>query len=180
VQARHDLSFLFGIVLGGCAAASEGPPLEYPALPAQEPAPAAAVAAAPAASTASAASTAPAARELSGEWVEFWALSGDADTQRYVFTKDGHYEWHATAQSQDPVQARFGTYAVAGDALELQVRFEQQRGKCTNGCRTPVEPPRAESVVLADCPPNEEAKKLDASYRCLAIGDRAFWFKSAR
>jgi hypothetical protein len=174
VQARRDLSLLFGILLGGCAAAQEGPPPEYPALPKQTPAPA--PAAAPAASTAPQAP----ARELSGEWVEFWALAGGADTQRYVFTKDGHYEWHATAQSQDPVQARFGTYAVQGDQLELHVRFEAQRGKCENGCRTPVEPARAETLLLADCPPNEEAKKLDASYRCVAIGERAFWLKYAR
>jgi hypothetical protein len=180
VQARRDLSWLFGIVFCGCAAASEGPPPEYPALPQVGPAAAApATAAAPAAAVA----TAPApetARTLTGEWVEFWALSGGADTQRYVFTADGHYEWHATAQSQDPVEARFGTYAVQADALELRVRFEQKRGACTNGCRSPVEPERAERVLLADCPPNEEAKKLDASYQCIAIGDRAFWHKHAR
>jgi hypothetical protein len=115
--------------------------------------------------------------DVTGEWVEFWALSGGADTQRYVFTSDGHFEWHAATSQTEPVVARFGTFAASGMFLDLAVRFEQASGACTTGCRTAVEPARIEQIALAECPPNEEARALDASYRCLSFGDRAFWHR---
>lgn len=116
--------------------------------------------------------------ELAGEWVEFWALSGGAETQRYVFGADGRFEWHAAPGAQDAVLAAFGAYAFNGAALDLTVTMERPRdAACDSGCRKPVEPARALQLAVTECPPNEEARALDASYRCLSFGDRAFWLR---
>lgn len=116
--------------------------------------------------------------EIAGEWVEFWALDGAADTQRYVFGTDGHFEWSAEAASKDAVLARFGEYTYDGTNVTLTIKAERPRdAKCTDGCKTPVEPPRSVQLAVEDCPPNEEARALDASYRCLSFGDHAFWLR---
>ena len=120
--------------------------------------------------------------ELAGEWVEFWALSGAADTQRYVFGADGQFEWTAAAEGKEAIAATFGSYVYDGTSIALTITMERPRDlKCeSGGCRKPVDPPRAEKLPVTDCPPNEEARAIDASYRCLAFGDRPFWLKSAR
>jgi hypothetical protein len=163
------------LALGAFACHREAsPPLEYPAMPSS-------TAAAPA--EAAPAGAAPAAKgvhgtELAGEWVEFWALSGGADTQRYVFGSDGHFEWSAASSSKEGVLALFGEYTYDGNAISLTIKAEHPRdSKCTDGCKTPVEPARSMTLAVAECPPNEEARKLDASYRCVSFGDRAFWLR---
>jgi hypothetical protein len=116
--------------------------------------------------------------EIAGEWVEFWALSGGADTQRYVFGPDGSFEWSAAESSKDAVLAMFGAYTFDGTNVALTIKAERTRdSKCTDGCKNAVEPPRTAQLAVAECPPNEEAKALDASYRCLSFGDRAFWLR---
>lgn len=117
--------------------------------------------------------------EIAGEWVEFWALSGGADTQRYVFGPDSSFEWSAAESSKDAVLATFGTYTFDGTHIALTIKAERPRdSKCTDGCKNAVEPPRTAQLAVAECPPNEEAKALDASYRCLSFGDKAFWLRS--
>jgi hypothetical protein len=149
------------------------PPPEYPAMPSTSTAPA------PAAAAPLPAAKGKPGTELAGEWVEFWALSGGADTQRYVFSGDGHFEWTAAESSKDGVLAMFGEYSFDGSNVLLSVKAERPRdSKCKDGCKTPVEPARAVQLSVEDCPPNEEARALDASYRCLSFGDHAFWLRA--
>ncbi len=120
--------------------------------------------------------------DVTGEWVEFWALTADAgaDSQRYVFAPDGHFEWHAAASAKEPMIARFGTFTASGMFLDVSVKLEQPQAgaaKCADGCRTAVEPARFEQIALSECPPNEEAKSIDARYRCLSFNDRPFWHR---
>ncbi len=116
--------------------------------------------------------------EIAGEWVEFWALSGGADTQRYVFGPDGSFEWSAAETSKDAIVATFGTYTFDGTKVDLTIKAERPRDStCSDGCKNAVEPPRTAQLAVAECPPNEEAKALDASYKCLSFGDRAFWLR---
>lgn len=163
------------IAVAGLACQHESsPPLEYPAMPATAATPAEPAAPASGPVTAKGAPG----TELAGEWVEFWALSGDADTQRYVFSGDGHFEWDSAESSKDPVAATFGEYTFDGTNITLTAKAERLReSTCHDGCKTAVEPPRTTQLPVAECPPNEEARALDASYRCLSFGDRAFWLR---
>jgi len=175
---RTTTKVILGALISGALACrpEPTPPPEYPAMPASTAAAPAATPAAPA--PAPAAKGAPG-TELAGEWVEFWALSGGADTQRYVLGPDGHFEWSAAETSKDAIVATFGTYTFDGTAIALTIKAERPRdSKCTDGCKTPVEPPRTAQLPVNDCPPNEEARALDASYRCLSFGDRAFWLRA--
>jgi hypothetical protein len=166
-----------GALVGGALACrpDPAPPAEYPPMPAST-AGSAEVPAPPAPAAKGAPGT-----ELAGEWVEFWALSGGADTQRYVFGPDGHFEWSAAETSKDAILATFGTYTFDGTAIALTINAERPRdSKCTDGCKTPVEPPRTARLAVNDCPANEEARALDASYRCVSFGDRAFWLRARK
>jgi hypothetical protein len=156
------------LVSGALACRPEpAPPLEYPSMPAS-------TAAAPSTATKGAPGT-----EIAGEWVEFWALSGGADTQRYVFSPDGHFEWSAAESSKDAIVATFGAYTFDGSAIALTIKAERPRdSKCTDGCKKAIEPPRTAQLTVTECPPNEEARALDASYRCLSFGDRPFWLRA--
>lgn len=159
-------------------AGDSAPPPEYPQMPASSAAPPAIPLEGAPSSAAPAAKGKPG-TELAGEWVEFWALSGGADTQRYVFGADGQFEWSDAAASKEPILATFGSYTFDGTSVTLTIKMERPRDlKCDSGCRKPVEPPRTTQLGVNECPPNEEARALDASYRCLAFGDRAFWLKS--
>jgi hypothetical protein len=115
--------------------------------------------------------------DLAGDWVEYWALSGNADTQRYSLRTDGSFEWLAPEQSGSEVVRRSGSYTLTGSSLELRVQAEELRAPCGEApdCLRKLEPPGIETLELADCPPNEEARALDASYRCISLGGRAFW-----
>jgi hypothetical protein len=117
---------------------------------------------------------------LVGEWAEFWALSGGAATQRYTFWPDGRFEWQAPqGAAAEPIQRRFGTWELAQDRLTLHVTGQELRATCadqTRPCQSVTEAlSREEQLELGPCPANDEARALDASYRCVSIRGRAFW-----
>ena len=113
---------------------------------------------------------------LAGLWVEFWALSGQTETQRYALSEDGSFGWRAAAGTASGVVRRWGRWSADGATLVLSVQGEESAGGCRGtACQARHEPPREERVQVGDCPPNDEAKALDATYRCASIGGRAFW-----
>ena len=160
--------WLFGCSLLGCAGAAA----EHPGI------------ASPTSSSASA--------ELRGVWSEYWAVAGQADTQRYTFSDNGEFRWSA-APSQSAPQA--GTPVQKQGKFELY-RSDQRRwlvlhvgetelAGCDSACegeegafRIQHSPALLEEIELSECPPNVEAQQLDAHYACLALGDQAFWRKS--
>jgi hypothetical protein len=131
--------------------------------------------------------------ELSGVWSEYWAVAGQADTQRFTFSDNGEFRWSA-APSLGAPQA--GTPVRKQGKFELH-RSEQRRWLVLHvgetelaGCDSACEgeegafhiqhsPALLEELEVSDCPPNLEAQQLDAHYACLALGDRAFWRKPA-
>jgi hypothetical protein len=118
-----------------------------------------------------------AAEPLSGLWVEFWALEGHADTQRYALFDDGRFGWCAAREGQEQGARRWGRWSADGGMLVLTVQGEDAGASCSAaaGCRVAHDPPVEQRLPLGQCPPNEEAKSLDASYRCISIGGQAFW-----
>jgi hypothetical protein len=117
------------------------------------------------------------AAELAGSWVEFWALSGKAETQRYTFLADGRFGWQAPPSAASAPARRFGRYEVQGSELVLRVQGEDARTDCTDAtpCRTFHDPAVELRLPLGACPDNSEASSLDQGYRCSAIGGQAFW-----
>jgi len=117
---------------------------------------------------------------LHGSWVEFWAVSGRADTQRYTFTPDGRFGWCAGPSDAVPA-LRWGRFSVSSDALVLSVQGEDARHDCDGGaaCRTVHQPAVEQRLPLGACPPNDEARALDAHYRCVSVGGQAFWLGDA-
>lgn len=131
--------------------------------------------------------------ELSGTWSEYWAVAGQAETQRYEFSNDGAFRWSA-APSESPLQA--GTPVQKQGKFELH-KNDQRRwlvlhvaatdlAGCDSACEGQGDqsafhvehaPNLIEELELGECPPNVEAKMLDAQYACLALGDHAFWRK---
>jgi len=156
---------LFLMVVGGCAASQSQPAVS--------------------AATTPVAATPPG--QLQGFWAEYWARAGQAETQRYVFLADGRFGWLAPLRDvprQDPLQ-RSGSYSIEGNLLLLDVSRERFAA-CTAGCAQAGEAKVVEhaeplriSLELGDCPANEEAAQLDASYQCRSIGGRAFWLRAA-
>jgi hypothetical protein len=129
--------------------------------------------------------------ELSGVWAEYWAVNGGADTQRYLFLKDGRFGWLAAAQPapNTPIQKQ-GTYALeqSGASWVLVLRIAAERfAACSSQCAHHDEGPRrvehvspiVERYEIGECAPNLEAQSLDARYACRAIGGRAFWRRAA-
>jgi hypothetical protein len=116
---------------------------------------------------------------LVGTWVEFWALSGGADTQAYDFVADGNFEWRAALDSDDRMLRRWGRYSVQGSELVLSTVGHEERYGCEGSavCRVLHEPALEERFPLGECPPNEEARAIDPRYLCVSIGGRAFWRK---
>jgi hypothetical protein len=116
---------------------------------------------------------------LVGTWVEFWALSGQADTQAYEFVADGHFEWRAAAGSDDRMLRRWGRYSVQNTQLVLATEGHEERFGCEGSavCRVLHEPALEERFTLGECPPNEEAREIDPRYTCVAVEGRAFWRK---
>jgi hypothetical protein len=113
---------------------------------------------------------------LSGLWVEFWALEGHADTQRYALFEDGRFGWCAAREGEGRGARRWGRWTAEGETLVLQVQGRDQGPGCRDAaCRQSHEPPVEERLQLGPCPPNEEAKALDATYRCISIAGQAFW-----
>ncbi|HKU41687.1 MAG TPA: hypothetical protein VJR89_26200 [Polyangiales bacterium] len=127
--------------------------------------------------------------DLRGTWVEYWAVNGKAETDRYDFSEQGRFDWHAAAQteSRNPVEKQ-GTFRVerAGDAAVLVLEVERERfAGCSSGC--PQSGPRevthstpiVERYELGECPVNPDAERVDRNYTCRAIGGKAFWRRAA-
>jgi hypothetical protein len=139
--------------------------------------------------------SAAASSELSGTWSEYWAVAGAAETQRYTFADNGEFRW-AAAPSSSPPQAgtpvqKQGRYELHRDEqrrwLVLHVAATELAG-CDSACEGEGEetafhvehaPALVEQLELDECPPNVEAKQLDAQYACLALGDHAFWRRTS-
>ncbi len=161
----------------GCAGASGPPPGAAPA-PAVEsvssgsesPQPTAAGAVGP--------------EDLRGTWVEYWAVAGGADTERYAFNEPGRFDWHASqrekAAEQSPI-GKSGSFRLEphGSATYLVLAIERETFGGPGVPREVQHPaPVVERHELGECPSNPEAKNIDASYTCRAIGGKAFWRKS--
>jgi hypothetical protein len=118
-----------------------------------------------------------AAPDLRGLWVEFWAVSGSADTQRYAFFEDGRFGWTAASSAAAPVARRWGRFEVAGNELVLSIEGYDERFGCEASAACRVTHPQAivERLPLGECPDNEEARALDQGYRCVSLGGQAFW-----
>jgi hypothetical protein len=182
MRALVSVSLSFAVVVAcascGCKHAAEAQPA------ASAPASTTAASAAPVATGAVPATSGgeqPLAPEaLHGSWVEYWALSGRAETQRYTFMPDGRFGWCAGPSTATPAR-RWGRFSVAGDALVLNVQGEDAQRECdgTGGCRALHEPALEQRLPLGACPPNEEARALDTQYRCVSVGGQAFWLGPA-
>ena len=128
--------------------------------------------------------------DLLGTWVEYWAVAGGADTERYAFTDATHFEWdamNAAQQTNNPGAIRkVGTFRVEREGPTWMLVLEVQResfpacaAPCTSGAReVDHTTPLVERYELGDCPSNPEAQSVDASYTCRAFGGKAFWRKS--
>jgi hypothetical protein len=117
---------------------------------------------------------------LVGTWLEFWAPAGRADTERYVFSEDGRFEWRAALSSNAKVAGRTGQWALEpgrlGTLLVLHVQADEERMGCEDAtCRVTHTPALEQKLPLGACPPNDEARALDPSYRCLGFDSHAFW-----
>lgn len=128
---------------------------------------------------------------LHGVWAEYWSTAGDADTRRYVFLSDGRFGWLAPERTTPAVQPlrRSGTYRIetvdGASMLVIETRSERFAA-CTGGCANAGEArqvehdaPLVERYEIGECPPNQEAQRLDASYECRSFGGRAFWRRSS-
>lgn len=123
------------------------------------------------------------ASDLQGMWVEYWAVSGQLDTQRYVFLEDGTFSWIAPHDFAGRTAARkLGRYQLEGNALVLQVGTEEFAACATCSAEAEREIKRVEHATplveryeLGECAPNIEAQALDQHYACMAIDGRAFW-----
>ncbi|HKP63673.1 MAG TPA: hypothetical protein VJV78_43360 [Polyangiales bacterium] len=129
--------------------------------------------------------------DLRGTWVEYWAVSGAADTDRFAFDAQGHFDWRASAKAaQEQAQGaieKAGAFRVeqAGQASVLVLEVEHERfAGCASPCTQAGEPrevhhsaPIIERYELGECPVNPEAQRIDAGYTCRAIGGKAFWRK---
>lgn len=114
---------------------------------------------------------------LEGLWVEFWAVAGHTDTQRYAFFPDGRFGWCAASSAQGPTARRFGRVSLqaGGTELLLSVEGQAERSCETSACLERFPAPVEERLVIGACPPNEEARAIDANYRCVSLGGQAFW-----
>lgn len=115
--------------------------------------------------------------ELFGVWVEFWSVSGHTDTQRYAFFEDGRFGWRAAATSTGEVSWRWGQATLAADGKEMLLSIEGHASlNCADAaCRVQHNPSLQERITVGPCPANEEARTLDADYRCFSLDGRAFW-----
>jgi hypothetical protein len=120
-------------------------------------------------------------------WVEYWAPTGAADTQRYAFREDGQFTWAAPANTQTQQAARkAGRFELERQgvtmALVLHVSAEEFAA-CAVPCvhagadskHVDHAPALVERYELGECAPNVEARALDQQYACVAIAGHAFW-----
>jgi hypothetical protein len=165
-------------LLAACAG-SGAPPVQRPA----------AAASSPSAALSSPEPTAAGTLDLRGNWVEYWAVNGAADTEGYSFSQDGRFTWRAPKNSQSPNTAiqKAGNYRVehAGAGQRLVLQIENERfAPCSAPCESAGAPrdvqhstPLTEQYEIGECPTNQEAEQLDSSYTCRAFGGKAFWRK---
>ena len=150
--------------LFGCSSASTNtaPPLTAASAPAQR---------------------APSSAELQGLWVEYWAVNGDLDTQRYIFLEDGNFTWLAPSTfAGRSAMRKLGHFQLQANTLVLQVDTEEFAPCPTCGAAAATESKRVEHSTplveryeLGECAPNVEAQAIDQRYACMAIDGRAFW-----
>lgn len=116
---------------------------------------------------------------LQGVWVEFWALTGHADTQRYSFFADGRFGWRAATAADVGAGWRWGSARVNSDGTEIvfSVEGEAKTFGCepAASCRVTHKPALEQRLSVGVCPENDEARALDAQYRCFSLGGQAFW-----
>ncbi len=117
-----------------------------------------------------------------GTWAEFWSVSGEVPTEEHVLGADGVWSWRAAPNPDSTVLARAGRWALDGRVLVVTVEARDERASCASlDCevgaarRVAVDPPERERLELGTCPPNDEARALDAAYECLSLGGRTFW-----
>jgi hypothetical protein len=133
--------------------------------------------------------------DLRGTWVEYWAVDGGVDTERYSFSELGRFEWTSSYAAKSGATApqtavrKTGAFRIerngATPVLVLEVEHETFAA-CAAPCAGSNEPrevdhtkPIIERFELGECPSNPEAKQIDQSYTCRAFGGKAFWRKSA-
>jgi hypothetical protein len=132
--------------------------------------------------------------DLRGTWVEYWAVDGGADTERYSFSELGRFEWSSAYSAQTAAQApktairKAGAYRIERTGPTPAIVFEVQHETfpgCAAPCTAGSEPrevdhatPIIERSELGECPSNPEAQRVDASYTCRAFGGKAFWRKA--
>jgi hypothetical protein len=129
--------------------------------------------------------------DLHGTWVEYWAVDGGADTERYSFSERGRFEWNSSYSAQTGKQApqtavrKVGAFRIerngATPVLVLEVQHESFAA-CAAPCASSDRArevdhatPLVERFELGECPSNPEAQRIDASYTCRAFGGKAFW-----
>jgi hypothetical protein len=120
---------------------------------------------------------------LLGFWAEYWAVVGEAQTQRYLFLPDGRYGWLAAPGDPQPVLRRSGRWAFEQDVLVLSETARLERACAETPCdqaprAVANDAPVEQRLELGDCPDNAEARELDQHYQCRSIGGRAFWRRS--
>jgi hypothetical protein len=131
--------------------------------------------------------------DLRGTWVEYWAVDGGADTERYSFSELGRFEWSsASPQAGQPAPQsavrKVGAFRIersgSTPVLVLEIQHETF-GACGTGCAGSNQErevdhatPLVERFELGECPSNPEAQRIDNSYTCRAFGGKAFWRKA--
>jgi hypothetical protein len=103
--------------------------------------------------------TAVTATDLHGYWAEYWAPGGHLRTQRHLFLPDGRWGWACEGGCPAPTHSS-GRWTLEGAVIHIE------------------SPDGPQQLELEQCPPNEEARAMDAEYRCLAIGGRVFWWQA--
>lgn len=116
-----------------------------------------------------------------GTWAEYWSVAGKAATSQYEFAADGTWKWHAVPAAEPTVAERTGKWEMVDGVLVLTATAQEERAGCVAPCesvaprRVELNPPVVEKLPIGACPPNDEARKMDASYTCISLGDRAYW-----
>jgi hypothetical protein len=120
---------------------------------------------------------------LAGTWVEYWAPSGTADSERYRFDAAGRFTWDArrVAHDRGPVHKQ-GAFRLE-PASELVISVEAEDFAACETCSADAGAPRhvdhqqpiIERYELGECAPNVEAQAHDEHYACVAIAGHAFW-----
>lgn len=128
--------------------------------------------------------------ELAGQWLQYWSVAGEAESQRYTFLDNGEFRWAAAPTVSAPAAGtplrKVGRWEIRqseqGRSLILHVLATDLAG-CDSACDSQegrafhVEhsPALLEEIELGECAPNAEARRIDAGYACVAFAEHAFW-----